>query len=347
MRGLSYFPLIATFVVGILLNSGSPVRAAQSGLAPPKSFAGQPHPALLPARGGAKNIKAPIKGRKSAAALAPEKSTVDSWLENLFSMERLPYLICTVLSVAYFLLYNEKSKNILGKITPKSDHYKDGFCVTGLATKVVPSTCSAVTGNSHQFAWGIDVLFTIAALVLPFTGLTKTPNSAYLIANAVVFAAVIGGHGFLHNIISSQSCNGGGNIEGYVAYIFILMLVDILGFSSIPSMQNGTLLSVILSAALTWIIYAFTNNQQSIAGFFMISQLAVSVTGLLVPNPNTVTPQLGWTFIAPCVISLIEFLNCNFLVQYGGHAWYDVFLHLSMLVSLLYGEFISPFEKVE
>jgi len=244
------------------------------------------------------------------------------------------------------MLFEHRGPAFLDRWTGKSQYFKDGFCVTGLVTDAASkstSSCSAVAGNSHEFAWGIDILYTIVALALPFTGLCNTTPSAWLVVNAVIFAGVIVGHGYLHNTISSQSCNGQGDLQGYIVYVFALMAVDIFGFSCIPCMENGLLLALILSAVLTAVILFATNTEHpSISGFFMISQLVVSVTGLVVPNPMTVPPQLGWAFIFPCIVSLLEFTHCNFLVKYGGHSWYDFFLHLSMLVSLLFGEFIAP-----
>ena len=147
--------------------------------------------------------------------------------------------------------------------------------------------------------------------------------------------------------LSTQGCSELGDNTGYLLHIFVLMVVDLLGFSSIPSMKNGLVLALVLAGVLTIAIAKATNTKNpSISAFFMISQLVASVTGLLIPNPKTVTPQVGWAFILPCIVSMVEFLACDsFLVQYGGHALYDFFLHLSLLVSLMFGEFSSPFEE--
>jgi len=253
------------------------------------------------------------------------------------------------LSILYAVLYDAQKVGATGGTTIREDssssYFQGGFCVTGLDQK--QGTCSAAAGNSHEFAFGIDVLYTLLAIALPFTGLCQTnPVSLWFVLNAVVLAAVIGGHGMLHKLLSENSCQGGGGLgDLYALYIFALMAVDLLGFSSIPSMtnKNGVLLALVVAAVLTVIIYVLTDVASSVTGFFLVSQVVVSVTGLAFPNPKTVTPQLGWAFALPIIVSLVEFLKCDaVLVRYGGHSWYDFFLHLALLVSIVYGEFVFP-----
>lgn len=276
-------------------------------------------------------------------------------IDKLFTKEKIPWAICTLLSCYYFSLY-------VTDPTQDSGHYKEGFCVTGLdpATKM----CSQKDGNSHQFAWGIDVLYTIGALVIPCTGWGATKPAdklgfAWYFFNAVVIAFVVAVHGILHQQFSVHSCDLGSTAAktslvrtvqsglggpelAYAAFIFILMLVDLAGFSCLP--QLGWKAVGVVAAAVTWVIVQLsTGGTPSVSSFFMISQVAVSLTGWLFPNPETVTVQLGWSFIPPCIVSLLEYVKCNDgLVMYGGHSWYDFWLHLSMMVSLLFGVYNMP-----
>jgi hypothetical protein len=340
--------IIAAVAVGILNGSLVMAERTSSLIAGPKSCLPRQKYLAVPQEGGDRQPRA-VKSKQETVKSSP----IASFLKMLVSKERVPWLVCTALSLVYFVLSSEKIALLDLIPTPKNagdshpwspDTYmKGGFCVTGLTQTGTITKCNQMTGNSHQFAWGIDVLYALVAMALPFTGLCKTPLSGYLIGNAIVFAGGILGHGFLHKVFSEQSCNGQGNIGGYIFFIFGLMLVDLIGFSSIPAMENGILLVFVLSAVLTGVIYKATvtdTASPSISAFFMISQMIVSITGLVVPNPKKVTPQLGWSFVLPSLVSLVEFLGCDsFLVQYGGHVWYDFFLHLSMLVSLVFGIF--------
>jgi hypothetical protein len=331
---ISFF--VAAFTVGIL--NGTPVVAETKSFLTgvPKSFVKQQPHLLVPRGGAVAKTNAVAKSNPEAAAVQ-KKSHLEFDIPALLKHPRFPWFVCTVLSGRYFLLFVKNG----GIPTVPSEFLKDGFCVTGLkgSMPIEGKRCSASLGNSHQFAWGIDVLYTIIALVLPYTKLCYTKQRLPLILNSLVFALIIVGHGVLHAAISSASCGKGGNLPGpYSAYIAILMAVDVFGFSSIPSMPDGFKKSLALIAALTALTLQLTTT--SVSGFFMISGLVVSVTGFVAPNPKTVTPQLGWSFIPACIVCLLEFVKCDsILVQYGGHAYYDFFLHLAMIVSLLFGDF--------
>lgn len=276
-------------------------------------------------------------------------------IDKLFTKEKIPWAICTALSCYYFTLY-------VTNPTQDSGHYREGFCVTGLdpATQL----CSQKDGNSHQFAWGIDILYTIGALLIPLTGWAATKPTdclgfGWFYFNAIVIAFVVVAHGILHQQFSVHACDLGstaakasliktvqsglgGPEQAYALFIFILMLVDLAGFSSLP--QLGWQAVGVVAAAVTGLIVLLsTGSSPSVSSFFMISQVAVSLTGWLFPNPETVTVQLGWSFVPPCIVSLLEYVKCNDgLVMYGGHSWYDFWLHLSMMVSLLFGVYNMP-----
>jgi hypothetical protein len=283
---------------------------------------------IYPAGGGAK---------KKIAVVADVP-----WWKTLLSKEKLPWLVCSALSL-YYLAISISKEQSLGTLEadPKNPYYIQGFCVTGLAAD---GTCDPLSGNSHQFAFGIDVIYTILALALPFTGLTKSPKSSTLTFYSIVLAFIIGFHGILHEQFSVNRCDLSGGAEKfeeyYILYIAALMLVDVFGFSSIPSWDNGFVIGITTSAALTALTFYLTlKENKSIAAFFMMSQVVVSLTGLLIPDTDKMTWQLGWSFVLPILVSLVEFSDCNLLVAYGGHAWYDNFLHLAFLVSLLTSTF--------
>ena len=113
-------------------------------------------------------------GRLNRSVTKTSPTSVSTWIQNLWSPDRLPWLVCTALSILYMLLFTKTApESISSALVTESSHYVEGFCVQGMWD----GTCTVAAGNSHQFAWGIDVLFTIVAMMLPATGWCRSPNS--------------------------------------------------------------------------------------------------------------------------------------------------------------------------
>jgi hypothetical protein len=78
------------------------------------------------------------------------------------------------------------------------------------------------------------------------------------------------------------------------------------------------------------------DGNNSIAFLFGSTQLLVTAAGAFFPDPKYTTKLVGQTFIFPIIVSLLEYSECApFLSKVGGHAWYDITLHISVLCSLL------------
>lgn len=89
-----------------------------------------------------------------------------------------------------------------------------------------------------------------------------------------------------------------------------------------------------ISFAIIKLTLSSVDSGKAIAALFMATQVLVSYVGAFHPG-RTASKLVGQTFIAPIIVSLIEYLNCDFLASVGGHFWYDFFLHISVLCSLL------------
>ena len=270
-----------------------------------------------------------LKGGSSIDAMGQSKGLMDP--------SRLPWLICFGLSLVYLFVF------IGGN--PISEFFHQGFCVHGWVPSKnecnKPSSQLLFPSNSHFYSWSVEIVFTLLAIYLGFfSGLSESP-----LAIKISIVGIIFGHGLLHCWLSHIGCNPPVDIGQlfYNIFAFALVSLNILGFSSIPLWQ-----SAIWIPTITWLIVKLTNSpslgNKAISTLFMVSHLLVSFTFLFHPKEGVVTELTGWLFILPCVTALVEFLDCDFLVRYGGHMWYDLTLHISVISSLL-GPNCLPWRK--
>lgn len=280
-----------------------------------------------------------IKGRLSASDASSKL------IEKLKSSERLPYLIsfliCCVYS--YYFFFQE---------VPRCETYQDGFCITNMSfikppesyygrpAKSCPST--EIKGNSHLWAFQADVIFTIISLILPFT---KWSSDNLNMATKLSTPLIIIGHGILHKWLSSKNCYVPESSEDliekatqfYEIFVYALTGMMFFLFSDLPQKRDliWVLAEVILiSYGIVKVSLKKVETGNSISTLFLASQLLVSFIGAIHPGPTS-TKIVGQTFIFPCLVSLLEFLNCDFLAGIGGHMWYDIFLHISVVATLL------------
>lgn len=143
-----------------------------------------------------------------------------------------------------------------------------------------------------------------------------------------------------------QSVNGAVKVKedeegskiGFILFSGILVAVNIIGYSSVPELLNDNVLSLGATiAAVTYFIYWLTLQATlkglGISSYFMSTQVLISGVGFLFPNEKA-DPLMGWTFLITCIVSLVEYFNCkSFLRRVGGHVWYDVALHTSLLTA--------------
>jgi len=264
-----------------------------------------------------------LKGRLSASSVAKGFS------ERLLSARRFYYLISFVLSAFYgYKFLQPESESV------PCDFYKDGFCVTGLENKV---KCPGP--NSHRWAWHEDIIFTILSIVIPYT---KFADDNLSTATKIAIPAIIFGHGVLHGWIDSKDCNIPTDLEKigtvfYATFVGVLTTIMFFLFSDLPEKRpTGAILLEV--AGITALIVLTSLDKikdgDAIAVFFLVSQLLIGYLGAFHPG-DLATKIVGQTFIAPCIVSLLEFLKCDWLHKVGGHAWYDFFLHISIISSFL------------
>mmetsp|Transcript_21054 Transcript_21054/g.29716 ORF Transcript_21054/g.29716 Transcript_21054/m.29716 type:complete len:359 (-) Transcript_21054:171-1247(-) len=278
------------------------------------------------------------------------KSAPQRFLKKVTSPERLPYTISFLLSAVYgyFFVTRDAAE------VQKCKFYTDGFCVTNLvdtgevSKDKVPIRVCPSPNNSHQWAWYEDVIFTLLSIAIPFTKF-KGEGLTFDIKASVPL--IIFGHGYLHKWISSQKCSilDQGLVEMGIQFykIFVNVLTGIMFFifSDLPSRRPIVLILAEVLFISKLIVNASLDKVASgnaISTLFLVSQLLIGYLGAVAPGTRA-TKLVGQTFIFPCLVSLLEFLNCDFLNKIGGHALYDFALHISVLASLL----PSTFEKLK
>uniref|UniRef100_A0A6U0FY02 Sugar phosphate transporter domain-containing protein n=1 Tax=Helicotheca tamesis TaxID=374047 RepID=A0A6U0FY02_9STRA len=252
-------------------------------------------------------------------------------IQNLRSSERLPYLISFGLSMVYLYYFSTTTP-------PKCNDYSNGFCVTNLKDgKCVNQN------NSHLWAWHEDIIFTIVAIILPYTNFCDDNLG---VATKIAIPAIIFGHGFLHWWISSQDCVLGDlklATSFYKIFVGALTAIIFFLFSDLPS-KRPLLFILAEVAAITFGIVQMTLDKakdgDAVAALFLASQLMIGYLGAFHPG-KLATKLVGQTFVFPCVVSLIEYLKCDWLSKVGGHFWYDFFLHISIISALLPADIVE------
>eukprot|EP00554_Chaetoceros_debilis_P004855 CAMPEP_0194084310 /NCGR_PEP_ID=MMETSP0149-20130528/12764_1 /TAXON_ID=122233 /ORGANISM="Chaetoceros debilis, Strain MM31A-1" /LENGTH=325 /DNA_ID=CAMNT_0038766941 /DNA_START=423 /DNA_END=1397 /DNA_ORIENTATION=- len=226
--------------------------------------------------------------------------------------KRQPYLISLILSLVYLYFFLNKEVDCLS--------YSDGFCVTNFVDGKCPHS-----GNSHLWSFHEDVIFTIIGIALPFT---KYGAKDLTTANRIAIPGIIIAHGILHWWLSSHNCAPGpANIGSATTLysIFVVALTGIIFLAFSNFIETGTKIPKIIAmiAAISFAIIKLTvdsGNGNAIAALFMASHLLVSFVGAFYPG-RTATKLTGQTFIAPVIVSLTEYLKCDFLASVGGHFW--------------------------
>ena len=252
-----------------------------------------------------------LQGRENAFNLIPEGK--GGWY------------LALLLSVVYLgLLLNKTLK-------PDCDYTSQGFCVYGFD----PAKQECTQGmNSHVFSWWVDAVFTF--LVIAIGKWTKATTG-----DIVSLVAVVLMHGLLHKHSDFKSCKVGLDptpgfdpsvLFGNVTYFVFTALVSIVGLKKTELSSTTTNLIALGIAAATSILSqpAMGNGASPI---FMTTQLLVSIIGSLDKN-NQFSSLMGNLFVLPCAVSIVELmLCCGVFHNIGGHVWYDLTLHTSLLAT--------------
>jgi hypothetical protein len=153
-------------------------------------------------------------------------------------------------------------------------------------------------------------------------------------------------HGCLHAVlgllVSCTSKPFKGAIALFAAFSTLISYFVVASAGSLETWKNLVLAVV---TGFLCVILSGGNGEHAVSLIFLITQLLSTAAGSLCTQGDGLSPKLELSFIAPCLISLIELVYCcdpdkgstSLFNQFGGHVWYDVFLNISVLIALIDG----------
>lgn len=261
---------------------------------------------------------------------------------TLFSAEKFPWFISLILSIIYFITFLAAASG-----QSFADKLLFGFCVWGspeLPNKEIKCTDSPI--NSHIIAFAIDVIFTLAVYIIYRKD--TSPIKSKLIYFS--FGAIILVHGALHFFLTSPLINcyreipPGSTLEeiGYILFgIFTFFLCLIIFGSANSGLSRGVFIQSTVSTSIVFFLTRRVGNGEFIlTGLFCVVHPISSWAALTSDNPQF-TMLSGWWFVVATTVGILELYTCgSFFRAIGGHFYYDLTLHLSILFSLPY--FVVP-----
>jgi len=304
-----------------------------------------------------------FKGVRPLGATAPDYSSLSNYADSLLDPSRQNYEISWVLGLLFTIVLfygifttEKEDKNIHG-----------GFCVTCFNDEGYYIEDDFIGGfdvkESHQLSGIIDAILLVIAVLIPvygarasippLFGIPYNPEASF--GTAVSAVALIGVHGYLHYFNLSRFYEGyvtgkkplpfpglpndEGNESGDVLFAilsFVIAAASITGYSSIPE-NFGPLVEggvIFVLGGLTYLLTkaATERGYNPISVFFGITQLLVTGVATFVPDDLAADALMGWTFAFTCFVALLEFYLCEQTIRkIGGHAWYDLSLHIAVL----------------
>jgi hypothetical protein len=293
------------------------------------------------------------------ASLLHKRIALFSWTDTMSSfdwnnLEMRPWYLCLAASIVYFGLFVVRGFLVdCGEpdVTSPFDwiclataDLHQGFCTFNWDETLSPPQCVSQTLNSHFFAFAVDAVLTVVALLImwPVIKSIKSLNDLLKTLMPLSQVLLIVFHGLLHKYYShNDSSEGSEKVPCFIAEgeplalwlysLFVLLLVAVI-MQSFWKTQT-----IALTIGLTIAIVATTlkSGDFSLPCLFASSHLLVSIGGVFGEIRTFTTPELGWAFLVATIVGLIEFLSCgSFLVKVGGHFWYDLTLHIAMIVSI-------------
>jgi hypothetical protein len=272
------------------------------------------------------------------------KTSLHGAAADWFGPDLLPWWLCTFSSALYcFLFYLRACRNV----DSIGVGLQDGFCVGGSPEPLPSGECN----NSHENSWKVDVVLAMFTISTVWIG--DTPAPFWL---ALPIAIVIVSHGFMHTWIAhggwcaeeeGQSCEIPEDCDPVYFQVFVWMLASatnvLLGPAGLDPQMLAAKAAVTAFEAPAIIYFISTLKEWPLSGLVATTHVMVSFTSLITclffANNPLVTSVFGWSFLAATGVGLVELLFCKcFLKAVGGHVWYDIVLHGSMIVSLLYRE---------
>lgn len=258
---------------------------------------------------------------------------------SIFSPTKLPWFISLILSVIYFITFLAAAADTGGF----ASSLLFGFCVWGSPS--LPNEqvgCKDSPINSHIIAFGIDFILTIAVFFIYKRDHSKKKSKLTYFA----FGAIILVHGFLHFFLNSPIIDCYVDTEkypgleqtGYLLFgIFTFFLCNIiLGVGNGSWSGRVVIESVIFTALVIYITVTIGSGDFILTGLFCVVHPISSVAALRSDNPQF-TKTAGWWFVIATTVGILELLTCaSFFRAIGGHFYYDLTLHFSILFSLPY-----------
>lgn len=314
-------------VISAMMPLGScEVASSRSSLEGPSLFALHKHPASpstrsmfgIP-RGGASTTLTKRANLASVKSKVESSGAFSSTMKSIISEDKIGWAVSFAISLVYLFLFMTLPGNTC-------DVNSGGFCVANFDGTKCPDRYS----NSHTWAFVVDVIFTALAFIVP-------TDQSNLVRWGI--AAVILSHGILHGVLgilvecSPIAFPGAEKIFGVFSAFVSIMVLQLGGTLSIP-------LNVLIGGAAGLLTVKLSEGDRGVASIFLITQLLASGCATFFAKDGFVTPLMGKTFVLPCIISIIELVFCcdgegpSWFNQLGGHVWYDVFLHISVLAAL-------------
>lgn len=129
--------------------------------------------------------------------------------------KKLPWMLASLVSLLYFFAFASRVSCDKAAANPSTianmmcwkplvsmtQGLHNGFCVWG--SNIDTGICPSEMANSHQYSWYVDTVLAMLALLVGYNKARRQrKNHTHTIWIAVVIAATIFLHGFLHKIIS-------------------------------------------------------------------------------------------------------------------------------------------------
>jgi hypothetical protein len=252
----------------------------------------------------------------------------------------IPWWLCTFSSALYcFLFYLRACRNV----DSIGVGLQDGFCVSGNPDPLPSGECN----NSHESSWKVDVV--LAIFTISTTWIGDTPSPFWL---ALPIAILMLSHGFMHTWIAHGGCfeeeegqhckiaEGELYLQAFVWMLVLANNVFGLGPAGLDPQMLAGKAAVTAFEAPAIIYFISTFKEWHLQAFVASTHVLISLTSLLTClffNNPFITSAFGWSFLAATGVGLVELLFCKcFLKAVGGHVWYDMVLHGSMIVFMLY-----------
>ena len=260
--------------------------------------------------------------------------------------------------MAYFVAFT-----IISSKNSDEDGLLFGFCVWG-NQETAPNKkdgCSGSSSNSHIIAFAIDFIMALIVgyLYLQDKGSVVAPGSKRQEGKEgeatkkqpalyMAFAFIILMHGALYFLIDSSFINcyrhitPGSGLEdlGYIIFglfSFFLCLI-ILGVGFDLSRHALLIWSGIFTALIIFITRTAGNTQYILPGLFCVAHPLSSFVGYFTKKASSVfSSRVGWIFVISTFVGILELTTCPmFFKAIGGHFYYDLTLHTSVIYALPY-----------